>query len=66
MSPILRGLHAIRESKFMTQRELADRAGVSEVPISRLELGKAAARLTTTRKVAQALGLEPRESVGEG
>jgi predicted transcriptional regulator len=59
-------LREIRESKFLTQQDLAERAGVSRVVIVRLESGNVPARFSTVRKLAEALGVEPRELVGEG
>ena len=57
-------LRTVREQKFLTRQELAERAGVSYHNIVRLELG-GTARITTVRKLAQALGVEPAELVGQ-
>jgi transcriptional regulator with XRE-family HTH domain len=45
-----------RESQGFTQRELADKAGVGEVTVARVETG-ASVRPNTARKIASALGL---------
>ncbi len=55
----LPGLRACRERALLTQAELAEQAGVSEVTISRLENGHYEARFSTVRKLAAALGVAP-------
>jgi predicted transcriptional regulator len=65
MSPVLTRLRTIREAKFLTQRELSAQSGVAEVTIARLEAGKVSARFSTTKKLAEALGVEPAQLVGE-
>ena len=63
-------LKPIRERKALTQEELAKRTrelakkgepGVSRVTIARLETGVDEPRPSTTRKLAQALGVEPED-----
>lgn len=49
-------LHAWRSSQFLTQEELADKAHVNILTVSRLERGSAA-RLDTVKKLAGALGI---------
>ena len=49
----------------MSQQELAERAGTTQETISRLERGHTAARGRTLRKLAEALGVEPRELIKE-
>ena len=59
-------LKALRESKFLSHRELAKNAGVSPTTVLNLEadnVGEAQRR--TVRKLAKALGVEPSELVGE-
>lgn len=63
---MLKRLRELREAQFWSQQDLADKAGVSRVTISRLETGLEAARPSTARKLAEALGVKPRELVGEG
>jgi transcriptional regulator with XRE-family HTH domain len=61
MDTIGERLKEARERHFMTQEELAEQAGVQVVTISRIEndryLGKP--RLSTIRKLAEALGADP-------
>jgi transcriptional regulator with XRE-family HTH domain len=58
-------LRDLREHEALTQQELADRAGLTINAISRIEQGKASARLTTVRKLANALGVHPSELTGK-
>jgi transcriptional regulator with XRE-family HTH domain len=53
--PKLTRLRAVRESRALTQAELAERSGVAQPTLSRLENGDAAARASTHRKLAKAL-----------
>jgi transcriptional regulator with XRE-family HTH domain len=48
-----------RLRQFWSQADLAARAGVSKLTISRLETGERAPSLRTVRALAQALGLAP-------
>ena len=57
-------LRAIRAKKFLTQRELAEKAGVTTTTVSRLETGSDGA-FSTIRKLAAALDVEPQELVRE-
>ncbi len=41
----------------MTQAELAERAGIQRATVNRIETGATAARFTTVRKLAAALGV---------
>lgn len=56
-------LKAIRLRRLMTQRELARAAGLSEAAINRLEQGLNPARVSTVRKIAEALKVSAREFV---
>ena len=47
--------------RALTLRALAERSGVSYDTINKLELGQRPARLSTIRKLADTLGVEPRE-----
>jgi transcriptional regulator with XRE-family HTH domain len=58
-------LRALRERAFLTQAELGQRAGMSEVTISRLESSGQSARISTVRKLAAALGVTPAELVSD-
>lgn len=57
--PKLASLRRIRESKFLTQQDLANLAGVHRVTIVKLEAGHDEARFSTIRKLAAALNVEP-------
>jgi transcriptional regulator with XRE-family HTH domain len=56
-------LRALRESKLLNQEELAEKAGISRGTILRLEAGYDA-RLPTVRKIAETLGVDPKELMG--
>jgi transcriptional regulator with XRE-family HTH domain len=56
----LPGLRTRRFAVALTQAQLADKAGVSRPTVTKIENG-AEARVTTVRKLADALGCEPRE-----
>lgn len=58
-------LAALRESRGLTQDELAHQAGVSEKTVSRLENGRNDPELDTLRKFAKALKVELRDLQGE-
>jgi transcriptional regulator with XRE-family HTH domain len=63
-------LKALRIEHALTQQELADRAGVTRTTVARLERNENEPHMTTARKLAEALGVHPRElttrSVGAG
>jgi transcriptional regulator with XRE-family HTH domain len=63
--PKLGRLRTVRESQLLTQRELADKAGVHHVTISRIEAGEIEPRFRTIRAIARALGVDWHELVGE-
>jgi transcriptional regulator with XRE-family HTH domain len=52
-------LKEVRERQLLTQAELAQRSGVAETTINRLENARHEARFSTVRKLAAALGVEP-------
>lgn len=54
-----RRLREAREEKGWTQEELADRADLTSVQISRVERGVREVRLTTLLKLVAALGVKP-------
>lgn len=62
----LLGLRAAREKRLMTQRELAEKAGVSPTTVANIELGKADAQFRTVKKLAAALEVDPQELVAAG
>lgn len=57
---MLTQLRRIREENALTQRQLAERAGLTQVTIIHAEKGLDT-RPSTLRKLADALGVEPRE-----
>ena len=62
-------LRAIRERAALSQRELAELAGITPVQISRIERGEAEPYATTVRKLAAALKVQPAdlmEPIGRG
>lgn len=60
----MRRLRAVREAKFLSLSDLAERSGVSKLTIHRLEHGANQPYPRTVRKLAEALGVEPMELVG--
>ena len=54
----------LRNERFLSQRDLAWKAGVSPTTIMHLETGESVdPRLSTVRKVAEALGIDPNSLV---
>jgi ribosome-binding protein aMBF1 (putative translation factor) len=53
-----RMLKDARQAQGISQRELAKRSGVKQPHIARLETGKSTARISTLRRLFEALGLE--------
>ncbi len=56
-------LRELRESRFMTQRELAAKAKVGVCTIVRIEKGQQVPTFKTIKKLAAALNIEPSELV---
>ena len=54
-------LRRLRAERALTLRDLAEISGVSYDTINKLELGRRPAHASTIRKLANALGVEPRE-----
>ncbi len=54
-------LREVREGKFVTQAELSQATGIAEATISRIENGLQAPRISTVRRLAEALGVHPSE-----
>jgi transcriptional regulator with XRE-family HTH domain len=54
-------LRAARQRALLTQGELAARADVQPLTISRIETNKVEPRYSTIRKIAKALGVDPVE-----
>ena len=59
-------LRQVRRERALSQRDLSRTTGVAFDTISRLETGKQRAQPKTVRKLANALGVEPRELIGGG
>ena len=55
----LPSLRQVREDKALSQRDLATRAGTSPGTVGQIERGERKARPRTTRRLADALGVEP-------
>ena len=53
----------LRDERFLSMAELALKAGISRNTLFRIESGEYAAIPRTIRKLAEALGVEPRELV---
>ncbi len=58
-------LKQLREHEALTQRDLSERTGISVNGISKIERNEASARLSTVRKLAEALGVHPSELTGK-
>ncbi len=55
---VVRQLIALREQRGWSQRELADRAGMKQPQLARLETGQVEPKLDTLQRLAQAMGCE--------
>ena len=60
----LNGLKRVRQIKGYSLMELAEKSGVDDSMISKLENLRRGAQPRTLRKLAEALGVEPDELVG--
>lgn len=58
-----RSLKAWREDRYLSMRELAMLAGVSPTAIMKWEHGQARPHPSSIRKLAAALGVDPREII---
>jgi DNA-binding XRE family transcriptional regulator len=56
-----RRLQQLRVEQALTLRALGERSGISYDTINKLELGRRPAHASTIRKLADALGVEPKE-----
>ena len=61
---VLTNLRRLRERAALSQRTLAERAGVTAATVIRAEKGLPM-RFLTARRLAKALGVEPVELTGE-
>jgi transcriptional regulator with XRE-family HTH domain len=58
-------LKRLRILNALTQAELAEKAGLTTAAVARIERDEAEPRPTTLRKLAEALGVQPRELIEE-
>jgi transcriptional regulator with XRE-family HTH domain len=61
---VLKRLRRIREEQTLTQRDLAQRSGITQATIVHAEKG-GEVRPSTVRRLADALCVHPRELIGE-
>jgi transcriptional regulator with XRE-family HTH domain len=59
-------LRELRRERVLSLRELEEKSGVSYNTIWRIEDGRQGAHLRTIRKLAEALGIDPKELIKEG
>lgn len=59
-------LKQLREDRVLSLRDLEEKSGVSYNTIWRIEDGRQGAHPRTIRKLAEALGVEPRELIKGG
>lgn len=64
--PAVPGLKRIREDKFLTQKDVADRAHLARSTIAEIETAKRPARFSTINKLAAALDVSPNDLVTRG
>jgi ribosome-binding protein aMBF1 (putative translation factor) len=55
---VVRQLIALREQRGWTQRQLADRAGMKQPQLARLETGQVEPKLDTLQRLAKAMGCD--------
>lgn len=55
---VVRQLIALREQRGWSQRELADRAGMKQPQLARLETGQVEPKLDTLQRLAKAMGCD--------
>ena len=58
-------LRRLRRERALSQQALERMTGIAQSTISNLEQGNRPARLATIRKLAEALGVEPKEFMKE-
>jgi DNA-binding XRE family transcriptional regulator len=56
-------LREIREARFLSQAELAERAGLARLSVIRIEKGHVRPRLWTVRRLAETLGVAPADLI---
>jgi transcriptional regulator with XRE-family HTH domain len=58
-------LRDLRVRRALTQEELADKADVGTNTVARLERNESEPHMSTLRKLARALGVDPAELIGD-
>jgi len=58
-------IRRLREEKALTQAELAEAAGITAIHLGRLERGLSYPHPRTRRRIAEALGVGPKELIRE-
>ncbi len=58
-------LRKLRRERALSQQDVERMTGVAQATLSDLEQGKRGARASTLRKLAEILGVEPRELMKE-
>ena len=58
-------LRDLRVRRALTQEELADKANVGTNTVARLERNKSEPHMSTLRKLARALDVDPAELIGD-
>ena len=58
-------LKQIRTRRALTQKQLAERAKITTAAVARIERNEAEPRMTTVRKLADALDVDPEELIGD-
>lgn len=58
-------LKQIRTRRALTQEQVAERANITTAAVARIERNEAEPRMTTLRKLAQALEVDPAELIGK-
>ncbi len=54
-------IRRLRDERYLSQAELALKAGISKNTLNRIETGKTVAIQRTVRKIAEALGVGPHD-----
>ena len=58
-------LKVVRTRRLLTQVQLAEKSGVNQVTIARIERNQVDPRFSTMRRLAKALDVDPTELLGE-
>jgi transcriptional regulator with XRE-family HTH domain len=58
-------LKEIRTQRLLTQVQLADKSGVNQVTIARIERNQVDPRFSTIRKLAKGLDVDPTKLIGD-